>query len=72
MIAVLLVVVGPDGRPDYDQQHDQHHGSVPPGGKRCFSFPNVYTGSGSDSVFRHVKRAEREATARSRLVPDEE
>jgi len=25
VIAVLLVVVGPDGRPDHDQQHCYHH-----------------------------------------------
>jgi hypothetical protein len=25
VIAVLLVVVGPVGRPDYDQQHGYHH-----------------------------------------------
>jgi hypothetical protein len=25
VVAVLLVVVGPPGRPDYDQQHCYHH-----------------------------------------------
>ena len=40
--------------------------------KRCFSFPNVCTGSGPGSVFRRVKRPGREATARSHLMPDEE
>jgi hypothetical protein len=25
VIAVLLVVVGPAGRPDHDQQHSYHH-----------------------------------------------
>jgi hypothetical protein len=28
MIAVLLVVVGPAGRPDHDQQHCYHHVST--------------------------------------------
>ena len=26
VVAVLLVVVGPAGRPDHDQQHCYHHG----------------------------------------------
>jgi len=25
VVAVLLVVVGPAGRPDHDQQHSYHH-----------------------------------------------
>jgi len=53
-------------------EQPMHHGSVPAEGKRCFSFPNVCTSSGPDSVFRRVKRPGREATARSHLVPDEE
>jgi len=28
VVAVLLVVVGPTGRPDYDQQHCYHHVST--------------------------------------------
>jgi hypothetical protein len=28
VIAVLFVVFGPAGRPDYDQQHCYHHGPI--------------------------------------------
>jgi hypothetical protein len=50
-------------------ERPMHRGSVPAEGKRCFSFPNVCTGSGPDSVFRRVKRPGREATSLSHLVP---
>jgi hypothetical protein len=53
-------------------ERPMHHDSVPAEGKRCFSFPNVCTGSGPDSVFRRVKRPGREATSLSHLVPCEE
>lgn len=53
-------------------EQPMRHVAVPGSGKRCFSCPNVCTGSGPDSVFRRVKRPGREATARSHLMPDEE